>query len=487
TVKGVNDNTRGNTFLRGSGKIKHSGHIFGTEAMRPNGGEFRLRGTYTDKTAENDIGNIQGSTFNGPAYFGADKSVTDGSTNNSAPFLYVRKQFGGNANKFYGKFGLESSIWLNGAGQKVEFYDDVYLNGAIRNVTNSKWAFIKKTGTTGDDAVHYPKLYYSGNAIYNTLGSIDANAWDNNTNVKKDENSAVDDITKMYVVPKNASDVEININDGTTYSSMPTDTILKKLNMVDEPASITINLDKIKNPEFPTTLTTVNGKTPGLGMPITGADLNAEYADQKNKNKLYRYSGMPSEEDGWMLLRLGNNPNATIFSEPNDNDAAFTGKMVLLIDGKTDFNATTNQYGAIGSNINLFISAENSNSLIVVEHERSAAQLGHNNLIRGLIVKRGDGQLNLKSTGPNMILRGAAYCVKGSHTTSNPSFRLEGGDKNILKIEYDPSVLKQIMKELPGVVCIENGKPCDSDSDSQLSDLMGDFSKISAVQVSRLF
>ncbi|MCL1948078.1 MAG: hypothetical protein FWF51_13150, partial [Chitinivibrionia bacterium] len=474
-VTGVDNKTTGDTFFKGSGMINSQENEFGNSALSPNGGEFRLRDTITTGTQSTNVGVLKGSKFYGPAYFGIVNGVTG-----NAPYLNVRRWFSDGANEFYGKVGLETSVFLAGTARSVNFYDDVYLNGAIRMETpnsndNNKWTFKPKHGKTGNYATDFPKLYYTNVAIYDTVGSM---SYESGWNAKKSETKLSD----MHNETKTISGESVTIEDNTTYTTITTQEILSKLEMGNEPPSINIFLDKLP---FPPNSTPVNNKTPGSSATgITGKDLNTEYQNQKISNSLYRYDGMPPEEDGWMLLRLGGNSvYATIFADPSSSaeaSEAFTGKMVLLIEG--------NSGGNNGGAVNLFVSGANSNSLILVEHQRTAAQLGHNNLIRGLIVKRGDGDLNLSSTGPNMILRGAAYCVKGNNAASRPKFRLEGRNSNPkLRIEYDEKVLKQIMKELPGVVCIEDGKPCDdNNSDSELSEMV-DFSKISAKQVSRLF
>jgi hypothetical protein len=476
TVTGVTGE-KGHTFLRGSGVMNENGHIFGNSTLYEqtgDGGEFRIRGKWItpipadskNPAREQQAGILNGASFYGPAYFGYDNGLSTSS---------VRTWFN-KKNTFYGKFGLETSVRLIGDGQEVDFHDDVYLNGYIvthGNNSNKTWKFYDKRGSTPANKIK-PILTYTQSAVF----AANVSSSDENTMWKA---SKADNIDVMY-----STDNDYKPNVPTSQpNSMSSAGMLRNLGMKEtDPPSINIRLDKL--PNFPTALTPVNGKTPGMvAVPITGADLNAEYEKQKAANTLYRYSGMPPEENGWMLLRLGSNTSATIFDSPSSGNTgantAFTGKMVLLIDGNTGGNP--------GSNINLFVSGQNSNSLILVEHERNAAQLGHNNLIRGLIVKRGNGQLNFKSTGTNMILRGAAYCVKGDYPSSRPEFRLEGGASNRITIEYDPSVLRQIMKELPEVVCIieENGKSScdDNDSQSQLVRILE--TGIRAEQVSRLF
>ena len=459
-VTGIDANTKGDTFLRGSANIKTNGNTFGNLAMYKrtgSGGEFRFKASGDWNTARD----LKGSIFYGPAYLGTDETQQ------------VNLGLSGNYNTFYGKFGLDTNVSVHADGDagKTVFYNDVYIKGKIANTIVNGWTFPTNDMTGLAASITKKGAIYKYNSTNDNYGiiAINQNQSDNAQKFGFSANKGDTTIKIMY-------DTASKLLDGQTLKNAPSNhsenmSIDKNehilddfLKMGDEPKPISVNLTPLGG--INAFSQTVNNKKTG----ITGADLNSEYQKQKNENKLYRYSGMPPEKDGWMLVNL-NDLYGSIFAADGAGDV-FTGKIVLVISGDVSGNP--------GGSVNLFTSATNSNSLILVEDKRNATQLGHNALIRGLIVKRGVGYANITPRGKNMVLRGAAYCVDGGQ------LRTEGGQDNKVTIEYDPSALTEIMKELPEVVCI-GGKCDNSDSDSKLKDLFGDFSKISAKQVSRLF
>jgi hypothetical protein len=455
TVTGIDNNTKGDTFFRGSGMINMSTHIFGNSALGligKNGGEFRLRGTATTGTASTEIGTIKSSTFYGPAYFGADTTtITD-----NPPFLNVRKWFGDGANKFFGKFGLESSIWLESTTNGIEFNDDVYLNGAIGNSTNGKWQFNEKYGTTGNQDSDFPKLYYTNNSIYLTSNDKDGLF---TTNPSK----PTDGISVMYSKPKKTDGTEVDVEDGTTYTSMSKGTMLGLLGMdVKDPPAIDIDTlvfkDKYHNFYDNLSWGNING--------ITAAQLNAAYQSAEKIN-------------GWMFIKFDQRFNGYSFN-PTDN-GTFDGKMVLVI-------ATNGN----NPNTNLFKSGANSNCLILVE-DNTSVDLGHANTFRGLIVKRGEknanAQYGLNIKAPDaatagMTIQGAVYCVKNKQGRTG-KFRLEGGDeeKNRITIKFDQRILDEITTDLEGVII----PPDDYDLSEPKLKLISNINDVYAKQVSRLF
>ena len=185
----------------------------------------------------------------------------------------------------------------------------------------------------------------------------------------------------------------------------------------DDPYPIDIDYSPL-NP-YINILTSINGKVNN----ITGEDLN---------NLYNTYTG--SMYNGWMVIKL--HPNGRPFSDAGNG---FDHKMVLIIDA---------QCAASGFGTTFYKSGESGNSLIIVEDGVSTSQLGHDTLIRGLIVNLGAGDLRLQSRGQNMKVQGAIYSV------GNGQFRLEGGAPNKITIEYDVAALTEINNELPGVVII---------------------------------
>ena len=195
--------------------------------------------------------------------------------------------------------------------------------------------------------------------------------------------------------------------------------ITDSLNMPkDPPPAIDINFSLIEPYIYP--LTAINGKRKG----VNGDDLNNLYNN---------YPGQKYKEE-WMVIRF--QPDGTPFS--SDGASGFSGKMILLIDNKIAASGFATQF---------YKSADKGVSLIVVEKGVRADQLGHNTLIRGLVVNLGSGDLDLQSSGKNMAVRGAVYCV------GSGKLRLEGGANNKITFRYDRSVLEEIA-EL-GVVTVD--------------------------------
>jgi hypothetical protein len=442
-VTGINPTTKGDTFFRGSGMINEDGHIFGNSALGligRNGGEFRLKGTATTETqgTNTGVGVLKGSTFYGPAYFGADTSVTK--TQQAAPYFQVRKWFGDKPNKFYGKFGLESSIYLTGDAENIEFYDDIFLSGAMRSNNMSKWV-LKQNPTTN----LYPNITITSDAIYNTA-TDGTSAWENKYKL-------ADGFTKMFATPKKSDGTEVDISAET--KSMTTAQILGELDMDEnDPPSIDIKLDKLKELfGEPINLYTALGNR---DWSITAEDLNTVHNNATNKH------------NDWVFVSM-DRISATFVS-----GGSFTKKMVLL------FNGTGGEHGSTGG---FPSSSSSSNMLILVDDGRSIGGFGNKDTFRGLIVKRGSGVLNLGQSSPNgtMEIEGAVYCVKNNSGSSAPKFNLTGGSSNKIKIKYDPKVLQDIMDDLPDVIEVGN----DPNAEQKLESFLE--TGIYAVQQSRLF
>jgi hypothetical protein len=164
------------------------------------------------------------------------------------------------------------------------------------------------------------------------------------------------------------------------------------------------------------------------GKNYTGQMLNTLYANSTTNRQA---------NNDWMVVKWNVESGGRPFDFNKDGNG-FSGKMVLILDNQS---TSSGQYAT-----QFFESTSSGISLIILENGASAQNFGNNGLIRGLIVNRGSGNLNLQTSGKDMKIDGAVYNV------GTGEFRLEGGSDNKITINYNPEVLRQIMDDLPGVV-----------------------------------
>jgi len=378
----------GNTFLRGGGSLHHGGHIFD--------GEFRRRGAPTTSVqtqGTNPAFLIRSTSFRGPVYFGLEHGQNPNDT---------RLLFESGASIFERGFGSHSDIDVNGVANSL-------IIGRSNDANENVGVFLNANAVTRDAPGRWN---FRGNSRLQTLNNriYGHRIWSGivgGVNSLFNSSSVAERPSNWTSVWQHAPDNPMNLYDSLGISAQ-------------DPPSIDINLAR---------LTVMNYR----GDNYTGDMLNNIF------NSAAGIANRAANND-WMVIRWSNTGGLPFNA---GGQSGFSGRMVLILDNNS---SSAGQFGT-----QFFRSAPNGNSLIVLESGASASQLGHNGLIRGLIVNRGSGDLNLMSSGSNMTVQGGIYNV------GSGGLRLEGGASNRITVRYDLNVIQEIINGLPGAILVGDG------------------------------
>jgi len=433
---------RGDTFLRGAGVMNHNDHLFD--------GEFRRRGRPTGAEGGRFI--VRGATFNGPVFFGLDTTppvIAD------APIQFEPAPAGA-IYTFNDAVGSESSIIAN----TLNFHNDVFLNaGAVAMDGHGRWRFhgnsrlMTRNGRTYGAGGLNPPGGGAGNSRQGAqflFSATDVNLRPHNFNPPGNLNLSIDLQIPFPHVPWAVAQNFFNV--GWNHASTAPMDLLDSLNehsingvsLIDPPA-IDIDLTRLTEMEY-------------QGRWYSGSMLNALFASATT-------AANRAANNGWMVLRWRQDPAGgdpfcfdRVESGCANDLAGFTGRMVLILDNQSaPAGAFTTQFfrsAHIPNN-----PAASGITVIVVEPNLNATQLGNNGMIRGLIINRGVGGLALQTSGDNMTIQGAVYNVGTGALGLTGGPNMPPNQPGRITINYDEVVLREIMETLPaGTITIEGAE-----------------------------